>query len=122
MRKIDRTGERRNNINGFEMEIIEYKNNKEVKVLFTEFGIVRNTSYRKFLSGRVYPTWRNKGYESVRELEEFAHAYDEDCECDFDGEMKPTNIAVAVALGTGMSVLFLLGIVGLAIAISAIFK
>lgn len=122
MRKIDRTGEHRNNINGFEMEIIEYKNNKEVKVLFTEFGIVRNTSYRKFLSGRVYPTWRNKGYESVRELEEFARAYDDDYECDFDGEKKPTNIAVAVALGTGMSVLFLLGIVGLAIAISAIFK
>lgn len=120
MRKIDRTGEHRTNINGFEMEIIEYKNNKEVKVLFTEFGIVRNTSYRKFLSGRVYPTWRNKGYESVRELEEFAHAYDYN-EVVQKKEVKHSNIAVAIVMGIGMALLLGIGVAGLGLALSALF-
>lgn len=118
MRKIDRTGERRNNINGFEMEIIEYRNNKEVKVLFTEFGIVRNTSYRKFLSGRVYPTWRNKGYESVRELEEFSHVYDDN---NIKQEEMPTNLAVAIVMGVGMALLLGIGIAGVGLALSALF-
>lgn len=61
MKKIDRTGERRNNINGLEMEILEYKNNKDIKVLFVDSGIVRHADYRRFTEGRVFPTYRNKG-------------------------------------------------------------
>lgn len=120
MRKIDRTGERKDNINGFEMEIIEYKNNKDIKVLFTEFGIVRNTCYRKFLTGRVYPTWKNKGYESVRKLEEFASAYDEDTP-EKKQEEPPSNIAVAIVMGVGITLLLGIGIAGLGLALSALF-
>lgn len=65
MKKIDRTGEMKSNLNGLEMKIIEYKNNKEVRVLFTASGETRVTTYLKFKQGKVYPTWRNRKYNGV---------------------------------------------------------
>ena len=63
MKKIDRTGEVKENLNGLEMKIIEYKNNKEVRVLFTASGETRNTTYLKFKQGKVYPTLKNLTYK-----------------------------------------------------------
>lgn len=118
MKKIDRAGERRNNINGFEMEIIEYKNNKEVNVLFTEFGIVRNTSYRKFVSGRVYPTWRNKGYESMKKCNDLDVVFKDDEEIEFKDE---TGKATITTMGFVVILLSLLSVFGLGYALSALF-
>ena len=118
MKKIDRAGERRNNINGFEMEIIEYKNNKAVKVLFTEFGIVRNTSYRKFVSGRVYPTWRNKGYESMKKCNDLDFVFKDDEEIEFKDE---TGKATITTMGFVVILLSLLSVFGLGYALSALF-
>lgn len=65
MKKIDRTGEVNSNLNGLEMKIIEYKNNKDVRVVFTASGETRKTTYLKFKQGKVYPTWRNRKYKGV---------------------------------------------------------
>lgn len=59
MKKIDRTGEVKTNLKGLEMKIVEYKNNKEVRVVFTASGETRVTTYLKFKQGKVFPTWRN---------------------------------------------------------------
>ena len=97
MRKIDRTGEISTNKNGLEMKIIEYKNNKEVRVLFTASGETRVTTYLKFKQGKVYPTWRNRKYngvdvnQDVRDTSTIALVEE-------DG----SNIAVAIAMALGI--------------------
>lgn len=67
--KDDRVGEKGTNKNGLPMQIIRYKNNKAVTVLFTEMGCTRETTYYKFKRGLVYPP--------KAEIEPFADDYDE---------------------------------------------
>ena len=101
MKKIDRTGEVSHNVDGLEMKIIEYKNNKEVKVLFTASGQIRNTNYLKFKEGKVYPTWRNKGNIDVCDAKANVVVKD-----NYD-QMRHIGMGLAVALALG------LGIVGI---------
>lgn len=114
MKKIDRTGERNLNIHGLEMEILEYKNNKDIKVLFTESGIVRHTDYRKFISGKVYPTWRNKNSEGYKSCDECDLTQVEEIP---DGN----NMATAITMGVGLFILLSVGIAGLVFGLSAVF-
>lgn len=74
--KEQRLNETRTNRYGLEMRIIEYKNNKEVKVLFPTSGVIRNTTYWKFKRGQVYPTWRNRKAKQYDEVEPFEDDYD----------------------------------------------
>lgn len=74
--KEQRLNETRTNRNGLEMRIIEYKNNKEIKVLFPASGVIRNTSYWKFKRGQVYPTWRNQKAKQHDEVVPFEDDYD----------------------------------------------
>lgn len=91
MKKIDRTGEVGINRQGLEMKIVEYKNNKEVRVVFVATGETRMTSYLKFKQGKVFPTWRNRKGVSATPKQE-------DC-----GEVDSTTSgALGVALAVGL--------------------
>lgn len=103
MKKIDRTGEVTTNRDGLEMKIIEYKNNKEVKVLFTASGAVRITSYLKFRRGQVSPP---KMYRTDKAA---MHQDVRDVMPDFYEREKP-SVAISVALFVGMvATIFFLG-------------
>ena len=52
MQKKDRTGEVRENKQGYEMKIIRYGNNKDVVVDFGG-GITKHTSYYRFVRGKI---------------------------------------------------------------------
>ena len=99
MKKIDRTGEVNNNLNGLEMKIIEYKNNKEVRVVFTASGETRKTTYLKFKQGRVYPTWKNKKYKGI---DVHKDVRDVDASTITIVEEDSSNIAVALAMAIGI--------------------
>lgn len=121
MRKIDRTDETNLNVDGFEMRIIEYNNNKDIIVFFPELDVIRKTRYSLFVSGKVYPTYRNKGMESVKSLPEFEHAYDAPVDTKDEFNVGD-NKAVAIALGIGMSAILSIAIGGLILAIFSFFK
>lgn len=110
MKKIDRTGEVTNNRNGLEMKIIEYKNNKEVRVLFTASGETRKTTYLKFRRGQVYPTWKNmrhKDYIPSKDLHQDIRDVDIS---ELVMEREEPSVAISVALFVGMvAIIFLLG-------------
>jgi hypothetical protein len=90
MKKIDRTGEVSHNVDGLEMKIIEYKNNKEVKVLFTASGQVRNTSYVRFKHGKVFPRFRRGAEEAITT----------DCEeCRFNAVITALGVALLLMIG-----------------------
>lgn len=97
MKKIDRTGEHKDNVDGLEMRIVEYNNNKDVLVYFPELDILRKTSYKQFKSGKVYPIWRNK-----------VEITEDEKETEIDtlelGDNKAIAIALVVAMGTIVSV------------------
>lgn len=97
MKKIDRTGEHKDNVDGLEMRIVEYNNNKDVLVYFPELDILRKTSYKQFKSGKVYPTWRNKVETTDNEKEEEINTLEL-------GDNKAIAIALVVAMGTIVSV------------------
>lgn len=99
MKKIDRTGEVINNLNGLEMRIIEYKNNKEVRVLFTASGETRKTTYLKFRQGKVYPTWRNRKFKGIDINQDVR---DVDLSVIAEADDVNSNIAVALALAFGI--------------------
>lgn len=52
MQKKDRTGEVRENKQGYEMKIVHYGNNKDVVVDFGG-GITKHTSYYRFVRGKI---------------------------------------------------------------------
>lgn len=112
MKKIDRTGETRKNVDGLEMVIVEYKNNKQMMVYFPELGVDRETRYNLFKEGKVFPTWRNVGFADADEFND-----DEDI-IDSEGN----NVGVVIAIGAGLFALVSLGLAGLAFALSAIFE
>ena len=97
MKKIDRTGEHKDNVDGLEMRIVEYNNNKDVLVYFPELDILRKTSYKQFKSGKVYPTWRNK-----------VEITEDEKETEIDtlelGDNKAIAIALLIAMGSIVSV------------------
>lgn len=108
MRKIDRTGEVQENLNGLEMKIIEYKNNKEVRVLFTASGETRLTTYLKFKQGKVYPTWKNKTYNKNKYIiPKKADVYQDIRDVDIaditleDYDEPSSNLAIALAMAIG---------------------
>ena len=116
MKKIDRTGEVKENLNGLEMKIIEYKNNKEVRVLFTASGETRLTTYLKFKQGKVYPTWKNKTYDKNKYIiPKKADAYQDirDIEiADINYDEPSSNLAIALAMAIG-SIALIGGIIAL---------
>lgn len=97
MKKIDRTGEHKDNVDGLEMRIVEYNNNKDVLVYFPELDILRKTSYKQFKSGKVYPTCRNK----VETTETEKEAEIDTLEL---GDNKAIAIALLIAMGSIVSV------------------
>lgn len=99
MKKIDRTGEIKTNQKGLEMKIIEYKNNKDVRVLFTASGETRNTTYLKFQQGKVYPTWRNRKYNKVEAHKDVRDAIVKDSP-NVEGDGSNLGIALAMAIGS----------------------
>lgn len=112
MKKIDRTGEVKENLNGLEMKIIEYKNNKEVRVLFTASGETRLTTYLKFKQGKVYPTWKNKTYnknkyaipskeltQDIRDVDLSKYDFISD---ETDNDEPSTSIAISIAMLVGL--------------------
>lgn len=101
MKKIDRTGEKGYNIYGLSMEIVSYKNNKNIMVRFAS-GEVRQTTYYRFRRGLVYPTWRNKPINEPKETE--YDDDDEEFEDNYD-KIRFIGIATAIALGVGVAVL-----------------
>lgn len=119
MKKIDRTGESKLNVDGFEMRIIEYNNNKDIIVFFPEFDIIRKTRYRNFSEGKVYPTFRNKGLESIKEMSEFDNVFND---CDTDHLDLGDNKAIAIALSVGMGALFASALGALIYSIVALFN
>ena len=52
MQKKDRTGDVRENKQGYEMKIVHYGNNKDVVVDFGG-GITKHTSYYRFVRGKI---------------------------------------------------------------------
>ena len=108
MKKIDRTGEVKENLNGLEMKIIEYKNNKEVRVLFTASGETRLTTYLKFKQGKVYPTWKNKTYNKNKyTIPKKSDVYQDIRDVDIaditleDYDEPNSNLAIALAMAIG---------------------
>lgn len=119
MRKIDRTGEVKENLNGLEMKIIEYKNNKEVRVLFTASGETRLTTYLKFKQGKVYPTWKNKTYNKSKYITPTkSDVYQDIRDIDIaditleDYDEPSSNLAIALAMAIG-SIALIGGIIAL---------
>lgn len=119
MRKIDRTGEVKENLNGLEMKIIEYKNNKEVRVLFTASGETRLTTYLKFKQGKVYPTWKNKTYNKSKYITPTkSDVYQDIRDIDVaditleDYDESSSNLAIALAMAIG-SIALIGGIIAL---------
>ena len=119
MRKIDRTGEVKENLNGLEMKIIEYKNNKEVRVLFTASGETRLTTYLKFKQGKVYPTWKNKTYNKNKyTIPKKSDVYQDIRDVDIaditleDYDEPSSNLAIALAMAIG-SIALIGGIIAL---------
>ena len=54
MRKIDRTGEEKNNTFGSTIRIINYRNNKDIDVFFPEYNYTKeHVRYEKFKKGNV---------------------------------------------------------------------
>lgn len=97
MKKIDRTGEVKENLNGLEMKIIEYKNNKDVRVLFVANGETRKPTYLKFKQGKVYPTWRNRKYNGVDTHKDVRDVVGSGI---IEDEGSNLGIALAMALGS----------------------
>ena len=119
MKKIDRTGEVKENLNGLEMKIIEYKNNKEVRVLFTASGETRLTTYLKFKQGKVYPTWKNKTYNKNKyTIPKKSDVYQDIRDIDIaditleDYDEPSSNLAIALAMAIG-SIALIGGIIAL---------
>ena len=119
MKKIDRTGEVKENLNGLEMKIIEYKNNKEVRVLFTASGETRLTTYLKFKQGKVYPTWKNKTYNKNKyTIPKKSDVYQDIRDVDIaditleDYDEPSSNLAIALAMAIG-SIALIGGIIAL---------
>lgn len=111
MKKIDRTGEHKDNVDGLEMRIVEYNNNKDVLVYFPELDILRKTSYKQFKSGKVYPTWRNK-----------VEITEDEKETEIDTLELGDNKAIAIALSVGMGALFASALGALIYSIVALFN
>lgn len=119
MKKIDRTGEVKENLNGLEMKIIEYKNNKEVRVLFTASGETRLTTYLKFKQGKVYPTWKNKTYNKNKyTIPKKSDVYQDIRDIDVadiildDHEGSNLGVALAMAIGSIAIIGIILALIG----------
>lgn len=109
MKKIDRTGEVKTNLEGLEMKIVEYKNNKEVRVVFTASGETRVTTYLKFRQGKVFPTWRNR--HGIKQTTRPAEESDEEAR---------TPNAIGMALFTGVMIILGLAAIGIVSLIATI--
>lgn len=94
MQKKDRTGEVRENKQGYEMKIVHYGNNKDVVVDFGG-GITKHTSYYRFVRGKIAL--------SQCEREKLSQYLAEDT----DGN----NKAIAITLGA-ITTLLGLGLIG----------
>ena len=94
MQKKDRTGEVRENKQGYEMKIVHYGNNKDVVVDFGG-GITKHTSYYRFVRGRIAL--------SQCEREKLSQYLAEDTE--------GNNKAIAITLGA-ITTLLGLGLIG----------
>lgn len=109
MKKIDRTGEVKENLKGLEMKIIEYKNCHDVRVLFTASGETRRTTYLKFKQGKVYPTWKNLTYKKDKfsipsnfEFQQDIRDFDVDSLLPIiEEEDSGSNLGVALAMAIG---------------------
>lgn len=61
--KAQRIGTKTNNISGFEMECIEYRNSMDIDVKFTISGkIVKNVQWNNFIRGKVKDGYANSKY------------------------------------------------------------
>lgn len=98
MQKIDRTGEVRENKQGYEMTIIRYGNNKDVVVDFGG-GITKHTSYYRFARGRIALSQCER--EKLNQYWAEAEAEDTD----------GNNRAIAITLGA-ITTLLGLGLIG----------
>ena len=94
MQKKDRTGEVRENKQGYEMKIVHYGNNKDVVVDFGG-GITKHTSYYRFVRGKIAL--------SQCEREKLSQYFAEDTE--------GNNKAIAITLGA-ITTLLGLGLIG----------
>ena len=94
MQKKDRTGEVRENKQGYEMKIVHYGNNKDVVVDFGG-GITKHTSYYRFVRGKIAL--------SQCEREKLSQYLAEDTE--------GNNKAIAITLGA-ITALLGLGLIG----------
>lgn len=111
MTKIDRTGEHKDNVDGLEMQIVEYKNNKEIQVYFPELDILRKTSYKQFKSGKVYPTWKNKKTKIADDKQQYTD----------DLQELGNNKAVAAVLSFGLLFIISAAIAGVVYSITLLF-
>ena len=119
MKKIDRTGEVKENLKGLEMKIIEYKNCHDVRVLFTASGETRRTTYLKFKQGKVYPTWKNLTYKkdkfSIPSNFEFQQDIRDIDVADItldDYEGSNLGVALAMAIGSIAIIGIILSLIG----------
>lgn len=104
MQKKDRTGEVRENKQGYEMKIVHYGNNKDVVVDFGG-GITKHTSYYRFVRGRIAL--------SQCEREKLSQYLAEDTE--------GNNKAIAITLGA-ITTLLGLGLIGAILCIAKLIK
>lgn len=104
MQKKDRTGEVRENKQGYEMKIVHYGNNKDVVVDFGG-GITKHTSYYRFVRGKIAL--------SQCEREKLSQYLAEDT----DGN----NKAIAITLGA-ITTLLGLGLIGAILCIAKLIK
>ena len=108
MQKKDRTGEVRENKQGYEMKIVHYGNNKDVVVDFGG-GITKHTSYYRFVRGRIAL--------SQCEREKLSQYLAESEIEDIDGN----NRAIAITLGA-ITTLLGLGLIGAILCIAKLIK
>lgn len=104
MQKKDRTGEVRENKQGYEMKIVHYGNNKDVVVDFGG-GITKHTSYYRFVRGKIAL--------SQCEREKLSQYLAEDT----DGN----NKAIAITLGA-ITTLLGLGLIGAILCIAKLIE
>lgn len=104
MQKKDRTGEVRENKQGYEMKIVHYGNNKDVVVDFGG-GITKHTSYYRFVRGKIAL--------SQCEREKLSQYLAEDT----DGN----NKAIAITLGA-ITTLLGLGLISAILCIAKLIK
>lgn len=104
MQKKDRTGEVRENKQGYEMKIVHYGNNKDVVVDFGG-GITKHTSYYRFVRGKIAL--------SQCEREKLSQYLAEDTE--------GNNKAIAITLGA-ITTLLGLGLIGAILCIAKLIK